>query len=242
MSALVIGCFAPDFAYFIYLAPHGTFGHSLAGIFILDLPASLLALWLFHAFAKQPLLFFLPSGFRRRLKDGGATAFSFWPLSRFGIVLFSILVGIATHIAWDFFTHDYDWPYRHWEFLRRPVHLPIAGPMKMDKLLEYGSSVVGLVVLAVWLWHWYRTTQPASSLFTGPAIPAQRRVIVVLLSSLTILGALLRAYRTVGIPANIRTVVYFTADAFITAIAFFLLELLICGILLRAWSSPHLRA
>jgi Domain of unknown function (DUF4184) len=241
-SALVMGCFAPDFADFVYLKPHGTFGHSLAGIFLLDLPASLLALWLFHAFVKRPFLFFLPSGVRRRLKDGGATAFSFWPLSRLGMVLLSILVGIATHIAWDSLTHDHYWPDRHRSFLSHYVELPITGAMKMDKLLEYTSSVLGLVVLAVWLFHWYRTTQSASSLVEEPVGPAQRRVIIVVLSALTILGATFRACSTVGIPTDVRSIFHFTADFLISAITFFLLGLLICGILLRTRDPQHRRA
>jgi uncharacterized protein DUF4184 len=242
MSALVMGCFAPDFADFIYLKPHGTFGHSLAGIFFLDLPASLLALWLFHTFIKQPLIFFLPNGVRRRLKDGGSAAFSFWPLSRLGMVLLSIFVGIATHIAWDSLTHDHYWPVRHRSFLSHYVELPITGAMKMDKLLEYTSSVLGLVVIAVWLCHWYRTTQSASSLVEEPVSSAQTRAIVVLLSSLTILGATFRACSTVGIPTDIRSIFHFTADFLISAITFFMLGLLICGISLRAWRSQHLRA
>jgi Domain of unknown function (DUF4184) len=237
MSALVMGCFAPDFAYFIYFTPHGAFGHSLAGVFILDLPASLLALWLFHAFVKQPLLLFLPSGVRRRLKDGGATSVSFWPLPHLGMVLLSILVGIATHIAWDFFTHDYDWPYRHWEFFRRPVHLPIAGVEPMVKLLEYGSSLLGLVVLAVWGWYWYRATEPSPSPVARPSSLPYKRFIVVLVPLLAISCGIFRAYPTCGVPFIPMPMFHFVVDSAIAAIGPFFLGLLLCGILLRAQSS-----
>jgi Domain of unknown function (DUF4184) len=231
-SALVMGCFAPDFAYFIYLKPHGALGHSLAGAFYLDLPASLLALWLFHSFAKRPLLLFLPGAVRRRLQDGGAGRFSFPPPARFAMIVFSILIGIATHIAWDSFTHDDYWPYRHWRFLRRYVNLPIAGRMEMYKALEYGSTFFGIAVLVLWLWHWYRTTAPSPSPVPGLASSAQKRVVLLWLPSVTILGALLRAYSAAGIAMDIRSAVHFTADFLVSAIAFFLLGLLICGVFL----------
>jgi hypothetical protein len=235
ISALVMGCFAPDFAYFISLTPQGTFGHSLAGVFIQDLPAGLVALWLFHAFVKLPLLFFVPSGIRRRLKNGGATAFSFWPLSRFLLIVFSIFVGIATHIAWDFFVHDYDWPYLHWAFLRRYVHLPIAGGESLIKVLEYGSSLLGLAVLAIWILHWYRTTEPSPA--AEPANQPYQRAIVVLVPLLAISGAICRAYAAVGIKFDWRSELHFTIGVLIASIGHFLLGLLLCGILIRAESS-----
>jgi Domain of unknown function (DUF4184) len=233
-SALVMGCFAPDFAYFVYLKPHGAFGHSLAGALYLDLPASLLALWLFHSFVRQPLLFFLPGGVRRRLKDGGAAGFSFRPQSRFAMIVLSIVVGIATHIIWDSFTHNDYWPYRHWGFLRQYVNLPITGKMEMDKLLEYGSTFFGLAVLAFWLWHWYRTTIPAAYPLHDSVNAARKRAVILWLPLLTILGGILRAHWAAGAVTDIRSFVHFTADTIVSAIAFFLLGLLSCGVFLRA--------
>ena len=66
MSALVTGCFAPDFSYFMFVIPHGLIGHTLSGTFVFDLPLSLIVLWLFHAYMKQPLSMLLPTGIRRR--------------------------------------------------------------------------------------------------------------------------------------------------------------------------------
>jgi hypothetical protein len=239
MSALVVGCFVPDFSYLLSLEPHDFPGHifarmhSFAGMFAIDLPVALAALWLFHAFIRQPMLLFLSSGIRRRL-TAGAISFAFWPWRRLSLIVLSILIGTATHLVWDAFTHDDSWIFQHWAFLREVVQLPvIGGTMQMSKLLEYASSVVGLAIVAVWIGHWYRTTQPAAEPAAQPAPAAQWRALVVILPSLAILGGALRAWHKDPMLLQIRPIVHFTADTLISAITFFLLGLLICGLFLR---------
>ena len=64
-SAVVVGTFAPDFEYFLRLAPDGRFGHTLLGSFALTLPLALLVLWLFHTLVKVPLVQLLPEAIQR---------------------------------------------------------------------------------------------------------------------------------------------------------------------------------
>lgn len=92
-SALIVGCFVPDIPYFLLLRAHGFNGHTLSGLFTFDLPAGLLALWLFHRYLKQASLIYLPAGFRRRLKF---VPFSFLPPARLALIAGSILIGAAT--------------------------------------------------------------------------------------------------------------------------------------------------
>ena len=158
-SALVIGCMAPDFEYFIHFAPEGGFGHTLAGVFLFDLPAAFIALWLFHVYAKEPLYSWLPESVRRRIRLGPA-ALPVRYFLEFALVMLSILIGVATHILWDSFTHPNFWPYRHWRFLHRTVQLPVYGPMEYLRVLQHGSTVLGAAVLLLWFWHWFRRTAP----------------------------------------------------------------------------------
>jgi Domain of unknown function (DUF4184) len=158
-SALVIGCMAPDFEYFLHFAPEGRFGHTLAGIFLFDLPAAFIVLWLFHAYQKQPLYTWLPESVRRRIRLGAA-ALPVRNIAQFALVLLAILIGVATHILWDSFTHPGFWPYRHWHFLHRRVEVPLYGPMSYLRVLQYGSTVFGAAVLVLWFWSWFRRTAP----------------------------------------------------------------------------------
>jgi Domain of unknown function (DUF4184) len=158
-SALVIGCMAPDFEYFMHFAPEGGFGHTLAGAFLFDLPAALIVLWLFHAYAKEPLYTWLPASVRRRIRLGPA-AMPARNIAQFALVLLSILIGVATHILWDSFTHPNFWPYQHWQFLHRTVELPIYGTMEYLRVLQHGSTFLGAGALGLWSWMWYRRTAP----------------------------------------------------------------------------------
>ena len=234
MSALVTGCFAPDFAYFFFLIPHGLFAHSLQGMFLIDLPLSLVALWLFHAYIKQPLSMLLPRGFRARLKPS-ENGFSFWPPARLALIAISILIGTATHILWDSLTHSFYWPYRHWSFLGKLVHLPIEGDIPMYKALQYGSTVFGIVVLAVWVWFWYRATKPVELPIAEPYTPAQIRVIKMLAPAVALCGGILRIYlNRAAVPGtSIRSLLHVGVDLFLTATTLLALGMLVCGAVFR---------
>jgi uncharacterized protein DUF4184 len=241
MPALVIGCFAPDFPYFMFFKRYGFIGHTLLGAFFFDLPVSLAVLWLFYAYQRQPLLMLLPKGFRMRMKPGEGDL-SFWPLARPALIVVSILVGTATHILWDSFTHSFYWPYRNWRFLSDVVHIPIAGNMQMYKVLQYASSVFGLVFVAVWVFFWYRATKPDESPVAKPYTPAQIRVITLVAPAVALAGGILRAFVVLDVPKiAIRPIMYFAVEWGITATSLLWLALLICGVAFRRRSGVEQR-
>ena len=239
-SALVAGCFAPDFAYFINLRPHGFIGHRLSGVFIFDLPASLLALWLFYEFMRQPLLVFVPDGVRRRV-EASAADFSFSPPRRLALIVLSILIGTATHILWDSFTHTFYWPYRHWSLLRLMVQLPFGKSVGVYKLLQHGSSLLGLVILAIWFWRWYRATKPIAPPATEPFTPRQRLTVMVVVPMLAICVAIVRAFLGVGVPASRWSAMYFAAEVGISTVTFFALGIVACGVAFRGRAGARER-
>ncbi len=232
MPALVIGCFAPDFAYFLFI-PYGLFAHSLEGMFLIDLPVSLAVLWSFYAYVKQPLSMLLPKGIRMRLNPGDGN-FSFWPPARLALIVVSILIGTATHILWDSFTHTFYWPYRHWSFLSDVVHVPVAGNMQMYKVLQYVSTLFGLVFVAIWIWSWYRATAPIESPVAKPYTGAQIRVITIVAPAVALAGGIVRTYVALGAPKiAIRPIMYFAVEWGITGTTLLWLGLLICGAAFR---------
>lgn len=232
MSAIVMGCLVPDFPHFVFMSTRVSFTHTVAGMFVLDLPVAFLMLWLFHTFLKQPILLFLPSGMRRRLVSSLDT-FPFWPPERLGLIVVSILTGAATHLLWDAFTHDDSWICRNWTFLQDRVHLPAIGNMQIYSLLEYASSFLGVVVIAIWICHWYRTTRPPAQSVVPPLARVYKRAFLAVLPALALLGGALSSWHEHGIHLHIRPIVHFTADMLVAATTFFLIELFLFGLMLR---------
>ena len=228
MSALVIGCFAPDFEYFIPFEHHSAFGHTLPGVFILDLPLSLAVLWLFHRYAKEPLAACLPGNARARL-ELGPNAMPINSLSRFALIVFSILVGIATHILWDSFTHSGNWLSNHLPFLSVYISLPLFGPRPWFAILEYFSSAFGIVVLLLWAIHWYRNATPVSA-NSNRRFVRRDRIALACSFLIALFIALVRAV-AIGLPNGVHGAQRFMTIVAITGIAVFCFQLVIYGIM-----------
>lgn len=224
-SALVIGCFAPDFEYF--LGHHGAFGHTLPGAFLLDLPLAFAALWLFHHYLKEPLVASLPKGARQRL-ELGSKSLSLNSAPRFTLIAVSILIGIATHILWDSFTHQWSWLYRHWSFLGEMVRLPWFGARPWYGILQYLSSIVGLLIVLLWCVHWYRIAQPIHPDRFSPKTVTLSRVVFACAFVAAMLAGFLRA-ASFGIPSGVMGSQRFATHVIITAISVFTLEVIVYG-------------
>jgi len=152
--ALVMGTFAPDLQYFVMLSQEDRSGHRFPDLLLFTLPAALVTLWLFERIVKGPAIELLPSGIQRRLQDRlEPLPFRGW--KQFGLIVLWICVGIATHLVWDQFTHTSQWPW-----LKTSVSVPFLHPMRLTKILQHVSTVLGLAILFVWLLAWYRRAAP----------------------------------------------------------------------------------
>lgn len=223
---MVVGCFAPDFEYFIRLAPRGGLGHTLPGLFILDLPLGLIVLWLFHAYAKEPLRAWLPQRVRERTPAGLDISSILSPV-RLLLTAASILVGAATHILWDSFTHPAYWPYRHWALLSCKLNAPLVGRVPYFKLFQHGSTVLGMVLLALWFAGWYRKAMPQSE--SDPQQENGRAVSGAIAIVAVCLG-IARAWWGVGAPTSLRSIAMFAAETVVTVTTVFWIEVVIYGV------------
>lgn len=161
LSALVLGSMMPDLGYFFALRVPAALTHSVAGIFLFCLPAGLLAYVLFHAILRRPMIALAPDAVSGRMNVTNPW-FPRTAGSLLAIVL-SIVIGAATHLGWDAFTHAHTAVTRNVELLRALVG-PVAGPqVRVFKVLQYFSGVLGLAILAASAAKWMRLTPPARS-------------------------------------------------------------------------------
>jgi hypothetical protein len=221
----------PDFEYFLRFSPRGGFGHTLPGVFLFDLPVGFIALWLFHAYVKQPLYLWLPDPVRRRVQPG-ANALPVRNFAQFLLVLLSILVGVATHILWDSFTHRGFWLYAHWQFLHRTIQLPGGFQLEYLRVIQHVSTVLGAVVLLLWFRGWFRRTAPKYPDTTSERKKNPRRALVVI-CIVALLAAVLRGLLSFGFgaPQSIGRDKYVLEGAVITGITIFWLGVVMYGML-----------
>jgi hypothetical protein len=153
---------APDFPYLLALSTRAQFGHMLPGVFTFCLPAGLIVLWLYHRYVKAPLLArLIPS---RHARSKATSALHWHKPSVLLLAAVSIIVGAFTHIAWDSCTHANGWTVQHVPVLQGVLlHTP-ASDLRVFKVLQHGSSIIGLALLA---WYYRRWCLPGPAVETG---------------------------------------------------------------------------
>jgi hypothetical protein len=216
---------APDFPYIVGSTQYRALGHHFPGLVLFTLPASLGALWLFHNVIKRPAVELFPAGVQERLR-GLTGNFRFGGTSRFLAILGSLVLGIATHVVWDAFTHSYTWPWYHIRWLQGWVRSPFLRVVPRYYAMQYGSTIVGLLTLAVWGLVWYRqavvTVKP-----NQPPSPKSRFPLALVMFAVAGVAGLARAHALMPMPLTPDNFDHFMMIFGLTA-----LDLAFCQVLL----------
>jgi hypothetical protein len=228
---LIIGALVPDMHYYVpwMFARFMSDTHGFVGSLTTDLLDGYLILILVYVL-RRPLTALLSA--RARWLCLGALA----PFSRdrreWAFAPLAIVLGVWTHLLWDEFTHTDGWFVRRVAALSAPVTAGVYSGT-VYHLLQYLSSVFGLIVLAVWYLR----------LRTPPAVPAGRDaprssalpVLLLIIAAATLIGAVL-AIEYFGRTHNI----YRTLNVLLThAIAWFVVLYLIAGTILNLEHAPE---
>jgi hypothetical protein len=148
LAAMMIGSMSPDFSYFTPVTINFE-THTLAGLFWFCLPVGFLVWLLFVRLLEAPSIALLPEAWRSRVTPSDR------PLTPANLlrVSIAILVGAATHLLWDSFTHSQT-PVAQALPALQDVTVPILDRhLSVFRFLQYLSSAFGLVALAVWAWR-----------------------------------------------------------------------------------------
>ncbi|MFI6323485.1 DUF4184 family protein [Nonomuraea sp. NPDC050556] len=140
--ALALGAMVPDLPIFLPFLPERTDWHSLQGVLTLDLLSVLVLLGLFHGVFREPLIALLPPSL-------GGRAAVLKPSFRVLPIVAGAVVGSATHVFWDSFTHSTASMYWGWSGFDHRV----LDVIPLFRALQYGSSVVGLAIVVWWVWR-----------------------------------------------------------------------------------------
>lgn len=167
LSALMIGSMAPDFGYFFSHEANRQLTHSFTSLVLFSLPAGL-AVWLFY-------VYFLEKATITLLSDRWHTRFAHTDAITPVLIVrasIAIILGALTHLLWDAFTHRSTFMTDAFPVLLGPT--PGFSWLPIYHLLHGLSSVVGLVILYMWMQRLHR--QPARSLIRPYKISEQLRM------------------------------------------------------------------
>lgn len=153
-GAVAIGAMAPDLPLFFPWATSYGITHGFPSLLWVSLPIAIVlyAVWrLVIRPAASGLL--LPEPLRARMPwvwDRGGLRWRDLPL-----VAVAALIGVATHVFWDLFTHPDRLGSEWFPVLGEPW-----GPLDGTSWLQHASSALGLAGLAVWAVLAYRSARP----------------------------------------------------------------------------------
>jgi hypothetical protein len=140
-AALVIGSIVPDMEYFLRFNPASGFSHTVKGIFLFDLPLSLLMLWLWQLYIKQTFISFIPY-----LKEQPAAEKATYNFTGVLSVIICIIAGTSTHLIWDAFTHGKGYFVVRTDWLQKELFSGVFR-MKMCYFLWYFCSITGTIIV-----------------------------------------------------------------------------------------------
>jgi hypothetical protein len=160
LSATIIGSMVPDFGFLMPWRPARVETHSAVALLTFCLPVGLATFWIFQRMIKTAVMEVLPDHTFSRWRPLAAPA-DLSSLKQWVLAALGILAGAVTHLVWDAFTHEGARGVRMIPALDDPV-VDFAGHRLMGaRLLQDGSSLIGLVVvLAVIIYGLRRDSGP----------------------------------------------------------------------------------
>jgi hypothetical protein len=167
-TAAVVGSMVPDFGWLVPGAMSRLQTHSITALFTFSLPVGLMAYWVTLLLIRPAMLEVVPDGAYVRLRAApmvpSITSLNCW---LYGAA--ALLLGAVTHLIWDAFTHENARGVRMFPLLTDYGPEMAGHALHLYRWLQYGSSLVGLALVAMALVLWLRHA-PA------PAVSPPRRI------------------------------------------------------------------
>lgn len=173
-AALVIGSLVPDLPYFVPTPTRGSdVSHAWYGPITLDLILGVGVWMAWELLLRVPLTDLAPRWLRLRLR--APTPLDPERCFAAGV---SIVIGATTHVLWDAVTHSDRWGTTHLAILNDSV-----GGLPVGTWLQFGSGLLGLIVLIIWFLLWIRRTPQGTEPLATETTDSRRRLVWGLLAA-----------------------------------------------------------
>ena len=151
-SGLVFGSMIPDFEFYIRMNAEAKFSHTIAGVFLFDLPAGIISLFIFYNIIANPLIENAPQFLAARISFLKNTDWNNYFKKNWIPVSVSIIVGAVLHIAWDNVTHEHG----HFSGIipGTTENFEILGiHFWRIHLLQHISTLLGGLIVGLYIWR-----------------------------------------------------------------------------------------
>ena len=148
LTGLVIGSLTPDFEYFLRMKVISIYSHTIIGILWFDLPLGLLLAFIFHNIVRESLFNNLPAFLKHRFSTFTKFDWNNHFKNNWLVVSTSILIGAASHIFWDSFTHDHGYFVQTIPKLANSLEF-FGKQIPILKILQHASTFIGGIVIAM---------------------------------------------------------------------------------------------
>jgi Domain of unknown function (DUF4184) len=146
LTGLIVGSMTPDFEYFLRMKTQSNYSHSIAGMFWFDLPLGILLAFVFHNIVRDALVGNLPSILKTRLLNFTRFHWNEYFRRNWLVVIGSVLIGTASHLFWDGFTHATGYFVQVIPGLGKTV-VVLGFSIPIYKILQHLSTFLGAVVI-----------------------------------------------------------------------------------------------
>ena len=146
LTGLIIGSLTRDFEYFLGMRIKSNYSHTIDGLFWFDLPLGILLAYIFHNIVRNSLYNIMPTFLKSRLFTYKQFNWHLQFKKNWFVVSISILIGAASHIFWDSFTHDNGYFIQKIPELQNSVVF-LDKQIPFLKILQHASTLLGALLI-----------------------------------------------------------------------------------------------
>lgn len=148
LTGLIIGSLTPDFEYFIRMKVQSNYSHTFLGVLWFDLPLAILLAFVFHNLVKDDLINNSPQIIKSRTMIFSKFNWNNYFKTNWMVVIISVIVGTASHLFWDAFTHNNGYYVNVISGLRNTA-IVFKNEIPIWKLTQHLSTLIGGIIIIV---------------------------------------------------------------------------------------------
>lgn len=145
LTGLVTGSVTPDFEYFLRMQIKSSFSHTYLGLIYFDLPFGICLTFVFHQLIRNDLYNNLPTWLAERVSAYRINWIQTFKTDWF-IISLSILIGAASHLLWDGFTHKHGFFVLLFPVLSSAINV-FQFKIPLYSALQHGSTIIGFALI-----------------------------------------------------------------------------------------------